>query len=168
MSYINRLDRVKALFPELKGFRLKQIETAFFDAKVRSWKDVSTLPAAMRDVLEKEVPFMSLKLVTMQNDSKKETYKAAVEVEGGKQIETVLMKNRRGYWTICVSTQIGCAMACSFCATGKMGLSRNLDADEIIDQISIVVAVPRGSHSRARTSHQQHRVHGHGRAACKL
>ncbi len=134
MSYLNRLDRVKTLFPDLQTFRLKQIETAFFDAKVRSWNDVSTLPASMRETLEKEVPFLSLKLVTLQNDSKKETYKAAVEVEGGKQIETVLMKNRRGYWTICVSTQIGCAMACSFCATGKMGLSRNLDADEIVDQ----------------------------------
>lgn len=134
MSYINRVDRIKTLFPELQAFRLKQVETAFFEPKVRSWKDVSTLPAAMRETLEKEVPFMSLKLVTMQNDSKKETYKAAVEVEGGKQIETVLMKNRRGYWTICVSAQVGCAMACSFCATGKMGLSRNLGADEIVDQ----------------------------------
>jgi 23S rRNA (adenine2503-C2)-methyltransferase len=121
----------------MKAFRLKQVETALFDTSVRSWADVSTLPKDMREKLETEVPFISLTTELIQNDSKKETFKAIVKVEGDKDIETVLMKNRRQQWTICVSTQIGCAMACSFCATGKMGLTRNLDADEIVDQIRL-------------------------------
>jgi 23S rRNA (adenine2503-C2)-methyltransferase len=121
----------------MKAFRLKQVETALFDTSVRSWADVSTLPKDMREKLETEVPFISLTTELIQNDSKKETFKAIVKVEGDKYIETVLMKNRRQQWTICVSTQIGCAMACSFCATGKMGLTRNLDADEIVDQIRL-------------------------------
>lgn len=121
----------------MKAFRLKQVETALFDPNVRSWVDVSTLPKDMRETLEKEVPFISLSTQLVQNDSKKETFKAIVKVDGDKYIETVLMKNRREQWTICVSTQIGCAMACSFCATGKMGLTRNLDADEIVDQIRL-------------------------------
>lgn len=121
----------------MKAFRLKQIETALLDPKVRSWEDVSTLPKDMREKLVTDVPFISLHTQLIQNDSKKETFKAIVKVEGDKFIETVLMKNRRDQWTICVSTQIGCAMACAFCATGKMGLTRNLDADEIVDQVRL-------------------------------
>jgi len=121
----------------MKAFRLKQIETALFDLSIRSWNDVSTLPKDMREKLEAEVPFMSLQTHLIQNDKKQETFKAIVQVDGDKYIETVLMKNRREQWTICVSTQIGCAMACAFCATGKMGLSRNLDADEIVDQVRL-------------------------------
>lgn len=137
MSYQSRTSRIQSLFPDMKAFRLKQVETALFDTSVRSWADVSTLPKDMREKLETEVPFISLTTELIQNDSKKETFKAIVKVEGDKYIETVLMKNRRQQWTICVSTQIGCAMACSFCATGKMGLTRNLDADEIVDQIRL-------------------------------
>lgn len=137
MSYQSRADKIQSLFPDMKAFRLKQVETALFDTSVRSWTDVSTLPKDMREKLDAEVPFISLTTQLIQNDSKKETFKAIVKVEGDKDIETVLMKNRREQWTICVSTQIGCAMACSFCATGKMGLTRNLDADEIVDQIRL-------------------------------
>jgi 23S rRNA (adenine2503-C2)-methyltransferase len=137
MSYISRAERIKSLFPDLKPFRLKQIETALFDSKVRSWDAISTLPKDMRETLERELPFISLNTELIQNDPKKETFKAIIKVDGGKFIETVLMKNRREQWTICVSTQIGCAMACAFCATGKMGLSRNLDADEIVDQVRL-------------------------------
>lgn len=137
MSYISRANRIQSLFPDMKAFRLKQIETALFDLSIRSWNDVSTLPKDMREKLEAEVPFMSLQTHLIQNDKKQETFKAIVQVDGDKYIETVLMKNRREQWTICVSTQIGCAMACAFCATGKMGLSRNLDADEIVDQVRL-------------------------------
>ncbi|OGL69706.1 hypothetical protein A3C09_00695 [Candidatus Uhrbacteria bacterium RIFCSPHIGHO2_02_FULL_47_44] len=137
MSYISRAEKIQSLFPDMKAFRLKQVETALFDVSVRSWADVSTLPKDMREKLEADVPFISLTTQLIQNDSKKETFKAIVKVEGDKYIETVLMKNRREQWTICVSTQIGCAMACSFCATGKMGLTRNLDTDEIVDQIRL-------------------------------
>lgn len=137
MSYLSRIHHIQTLFPDMKPFRLNQIETALFDPTVRSWTDVSTLPKDMREKLAVEVPFISLSTQLIQNDSKKETFKAIVKVEGDKYIETVLMKNRREQWTICVSTQIGCAMACSFCATGKMGLTRNLDADEIVDQLRL-------------------------------
>lgn len=77
---------------------------------------------------------MSVKEIIVQESLKKDTFKALLEVEGKNQIETVLMQNRRGSWTICVSSQVGCAMRCTFCATGKMGLTRNLLTDEIIDQ----------------------------------
>lgn len=88
----------------------------------------------MRETLRANVPWMSVREVIVQESLKKDTFKALLEVTGKNNIETVLMQNRRGGWTICVSSQVGCAMRCTFCATGKMGLTRNLLADEIIDQ----------------------------------
>lgn len=92
-----------------------------------------TIPAGMRERLS-VIPWMSVELVQMQVSGNGDTHKALLRVEGDKQIETVLMKNPRGAWTICVSSQVGCAMRCGFCATGKMGLTRSLTADEIVDQ----------------------------------
>ncbi len=77
---------------------------------------------------------MTVELVKIQVSGNGDTHKALLKVEGDKKIETVLMANRRGAWTICVSSQVGCAMRCGFCATGKMGLTRNLSSDEIVDQ----------------------------------
>ena len=137
MAYQNRAEHIKQLFPDMQNFRLKQIETALFDPYIRSWDQISTLPVAMREILNRDVPLISLSTKKILTDKSGETFKAIVEVEGGKYIETVLMKNRKEQWSVCVSTQVGCAMACAFCATGKMGLTRNLDTDEIVDQIRI-------------------------------
>jgi len=81
-----------------------------------------------------QIPWMSVVPQTIQVSKNGDTHKTLLNVEGGKQIETVLMKNNRDAWTICVSSQVGCAMRCGFCATGRMGLTRNLLEDEIIDQ----------------------------------
>jgi 23S rRNA (adenine2503-C2)-methyltransferase len=129
-----RKEQIKELFPKEPKFRLKQIDVALFDPKITSWNDISSLPNKMREVMNEQVPFMSLVNPEIHASSNKETYKAIVEVDGGSKIETVLMKNKRGYWSICVSSQVGCAMACAFCATGKMGLIKNLNSDEIVDQ----------------------------------
>lgn len=80
------------------------------------------------------IPWMSVTSQTIQVSGNGDTHKALLGVAGDKQIESVLMKNRAGAWTICVSSQVGCAMRCGFCATGKMGLTRSLIADEIVDQ----------------------------------
>jgi len=81
-----------------------------------------------------QIPWMSVEAQQTFKSGNGDTHKAILTVAGDKQIETVLMKNKRDAWTICVSSQVGCAMRCGFCATGKMGLSRSLIADEIIDQ----------------------------------
>lgn len=135
MAYVSRAERIKALFPTEPAFRLKQAQEALFTPGKNGWEDVQVLPKAMRETLIKEVPWMAVKEVTVLQSKKMDTFKAIVEVEGGKRIETVLMQNARDQWTVCVSSQVGCAMRCTFCATGKMGLTRSLDADEIIDQI---------------------------------
>lgn len=128
----SRREQFEALFPDEPAFRWKQIEQGLF-SDARSWDELTSLSKSMREALAC-VPWMSVEPQTIQISGNKDTYKALLRVEGEKDIETVLMRNRRGAWTICVSSQIGCAMRCGFCATGQMGLTRSLISDEIVDQ----------------------------------
>lgn len=133
MAYVSRDEKIRELFPMEPAFRFRQIEAALFDPSVCAWDDITTLPESMRRALA-DLPLQSLTIVGIHESVRQDTFKAIVRVEGDKEIETVLMKNPRGAWTICVSSQVGCAMACTFCATGKMGLTRQLHAEEIVDQ----------------------------------
>lgn len=132
--HTSRKERFRELFPDVPKFRLKQIDEALFHDGWTNWSDVSNLSLPMRESLAKEIPWLSVKEVFTFESKAKDTFKAVLEVEGGNRIETVLMLNAREQWTVCVSSQVGCAMRCTFCATGTMGLTRNLSADEIIDQ----------------------------------
>ncbi len=132
--YVSRKKIFDEVFPNAKPFRWKQITAALFNPAFSGWKDASNLPEEMRTDLERRLPWMSVKAALIQESARRDTFKAALEVEGGQHIESVLMMNARGAWTICVSSQVGCAMRCGFCATGKMGLIRSLDTDEIVDQ----------------------------------
>ena len=115
-------------------FRLKQAEEALFQAAWKSWRDVSSLPPTLREALDREVPWLTVEQVAVLKSKDGNTYKAVVKAKDDLRFETVLMKNARAHWSVCVSSQVGCAMGCTFCATGKMGLKRNLTSDEIVDQ----------------------------------
>src|SRR3989344_5701279 len=65
-----------------------------------------------------------------------QSIKAVFTLEDGAKIESVLMKHADGRRTVCLSSQVGCAICCEFCATGQQGFKRNLSVQEIIDQIS--------------------------------
>lgn len=121
-------------FAQIEGpaFRQQQARKAWFDPAVSSWSEVSTFPKELRQKLEQEVPWSSLKLVSLQQSPT--AFKGLFELSDGKKIESVLMINPKGDWTACVSSEVGCAMACDFCATGTMGFIRDLTKDEIIDQ----------------------------------
>lgn len=134
MPYQSRYQKFCKLFSEEPDYRWKQVQQSIFDPRTRGWHQVFTVPKSMRDVCQRGVPWVSYSLVTLLESSGQDTYKALLAIDGGDRIETVLMKNVRNQWTICVSSQVGCAMACRFCATGKMGLVRNLSSDEIVDQ----------------------------------
>lgn len=135
MIPLSRREKFKTLFSDAPNFRLKQMEEALFSPFFDSFADVSNMPLAMRERLMQELPWLSVREVQVLESVKKDTFKAVVETVDGKRVETVLMKNARGQWTVCVSSQVGCAMACTFCATGTMGFTRNLTADEIVDQV---------------------------------
>lgn len=130
-----RQEQFKDIFPNEKSFRWQQAEQNFFKPGKKDWSSVTNLPKEMREILEEEVPWVSYTDSQVLSGKRGDTYKALLTLEDGQKIETVLMENTRDQWTICVSSQIGCAMGCVFCATGKMGLTRNLTSDEIVDQL---------------------------------
>ena len=131
--YHNRIDKISEILGNIPRFRFDQIHTALFDMSIHSWNDITTLSKDMREQL-KEIPWMSISLVHMFENADHDTFKTVLQTGDGKNFESVLMANKKGQWTICVSSQIGCAMRCSFCATGTMGLKRSMGSDEIMDQ----------------------------------
>lgn len=134
MASKTRKEAFLALFPDEPAFRWRQIERAFFDASVAGWEGVTTLSKEMRKRIPESLPWMSLREGVVLKSRDGETEKALLVCEDGARIETVLMRNARGHWSVCVSSQVGCAFGCTFCATGTMGFTRNLSADEIVDQ----------------------------------
>lgn len=126
---IERIDTVLTTEP---AYRKKQVYKLLFDELINSWNKATILPQKLRGKLEMEVPLViKAKNVISKND---QTVKALITLTDGLKIETVLMryKNRN---TVCVSSQVGCALGCRFCATGKMGFRRNLTTGEILDQV---------------------------------
>lgn len=98
-----------------------------------SYAEMTNLPRALRAWLEAEVPFSTL-AVRHEARASDGTVKALFETADGKPLEAVLMRYRDGRRSICVSSQSGCPLTCSFCATGRMRFGRNLSAAEIVDQ----------------------------------
>ncbi len=115
-------------------FRSRQIKEAMFDAKCKNWGDITTLPKNLREELENKIPWMSVIEIKKRKSEKDGTIKALLRLQDGLAIETVAMTNTRDAWTLCLSSQAGCPVGCVFCATGKMGLKRNLTREEIVDQ----------------------------------
>jgi 23S rRNA (adenine2503-C2)-methyltransferase len=99
----------------------------------RSYDEMTNLPVALRRGLAVDVPFSSIELVH-EAKSSDGTVKALFRTAEGHPVEAVLMRYRDGRRSICLSSQSGCPLTCTFCATGQMRFSRNLTADEILDQ----------------------------------
>ena len=99
----------------------------------RSYAEMTNLPAELRNALERQVPFSSLHLAGQARASDG-TEKALFETGDGRPVETVLMRYRDGRRSLCLSSQSGCPLTCTFCATGRMRFGRNLTASEILDQ----------------------------------
>src|SRR5215218_7647661 len=98
------------------------------------YAEMTDLPAALRERLAAEVPFSTLELVREAHASDG-TVKALFHTGDGRAVEAVLMRYRDGRRSICVSSQSGCPLTCTFCATGAMKFGRNLTASEILDQV---------------------------------
>jgi 23S rRNA (adenine2503-C2)-methyltransferase len=101
---------------------------------VASYDEMTNLPAALRQRLADEVPFSTLEVVH-QAESSDGTIKTLFHTHDGRPVEAVLMRYRDGRRSICVSSQSGCPLTCTFCATGRMKFGRNLTASEILDQV---------------------------------
>src|SRR3954470_517951 len=98
-----------------------------------SYAEMTNVPAELRDALEQTVPLSSL-TVAHEAHSSDGTEKALFQTRDGRPVEAVLMRYRDGRRSLCISSQSGCPLTCTFCATGSMKFGRNLTASEILDQ----------------------------------
>ncbi len=94
---------------------------------------MTNLPRALRDELKAAVPFSTLTVET-EREARDGTVKTLFRTHDGHPVEAVLMRYRDGRRTLCLSSQSGCPLTCTFCATGTMAFGRNLTASEILDQ----------------------------------
>jgi 23S rRNA (adenine(2503)-C(2))-methyltransferase len=117
------------------AFRFKQICKAVFEDAIPSFLDISTISKKLRIELENEVNILPFKEKEVLISRNKKAIKALLELEDGNIIETVLLSPKEGTWSACISSQVGCALGCAFCATGKNGLVRDLSGDEITSQV---------------------------------
>lgn len=126
------------------AFRAQQLLEWVFERRVSSFAEMTNLPAALREKLAAQFSLGELAMVRKLGSSDT-TQKFLFRLGDGSLIESVLIPASLSFYgersdrrTICVSTQVGCAFGCKFCASGLDGFSRNLEADEIIDQILAV------------------------------
>src|SRR4029079_15240993 len=120
----------------LPAFRAKQLATHYFDHLTVDPADMADLPAASREQTAKALfPTLMTEVRSLEAD-KGATRKTLWNLHDGVKVESVLMKYPERA-TLSVTRQDGCGMACPFCATGQMGLTRNLSAAEIIEQVRL-------------------------------
>ncbi len=140
------LDEIEGYLGALnqRPYRAKQIVDWIYEKRVNSFEEMSDLPKALRDGLANEFVFGNLETVRVLG-SKDTTRKFLFRLADGNLVESVLIPaspalygERSDRRTICVSTQVGCAYGCKFCASGLDGFSRNLDASEIVQQLMAV------------------------------
>jgi 23S rRNA (adenine2503-C2)-methyltransferase len=128
------LDRsaLAELLPGQPRYRVDQVWQALHDQGRRP-REMTELPLSLRQQLEAAMP-PALELVTESVSDGGDTVKWLWSLTDGARVETVLMRYPRRA-TVCVSSQAGCAMGCTFCATGQAGFTRNLTAGEIVEQV---------------------------------
>ena len=146
-------------FVESRGYpayRGRQLREWLFRHRARSFEEMHTLPKSLRAAL-RDGAFIRTITATHRARSTDGTIKTLFRLSSGRSIETVLIPDldengqpRR--MTVCVSSQVGCAMGCVFCATGRMGFQENLTASEIVDQVLDADDLARAEFGRALTN----------------
>lgn len=137
------------------AYRLAQVLQWIYERRATDWAAMSNLPKALRDLLRDNFTHYALELVRKQG-ARDTTQKFLWRLQDHSLIESVLIPANPALYgeasdrhTLCISTQVGCAYGCKFCASGLEGWKRNLGAEEIVDQ---VLAVERVSSSEFRVS----------------
>ena len=134
---IHNEEKVKELLENNweKTFRYSQIENAIYKNFITDFDEMTTLSKNVRELLKENCFFDSLTLDQEISSDNEQTTKMLWKTSTWEFIESVIMRHLSWRVTLCVSCQAGCPMACSFCATWKLGLQKNLTAYEIIEQI---------------------------------
>ena len=129
------LAEIGAVLKELgqPAFRAKQVYS-WLHKGVRSYDEMTNLPKSLRDLLAQRYPICAPKVVRKQESQKDGTIKYLWQLSDGNCVETVLMRYHYGN-TVCISTEVGCAMGCAFCASTIGGLVRRLEPYEMLDEV---------------------------------
>ena len=129
------IEELKALMTELgdKPFRAKQIYSWLHERLVTSYDEMTNIPKSLKEKL-KDYPITALEMVDVQISKIDGTRKYLFRLSDGNVIESVLMRYKHGN-SVCISSQVGCRMGCRFCASTIGGLTRGLQASEMLDQI---------------------------------
>lgn len=132
------LEQLSAVFKEAgePAFRAKQVYDWLWAKRAIDFADMSNLPKSLRDFLESNYSINAVEIHDRQI-SKDGTVKCAMKLHDNYVVESVLIPHR-DRMTACISSQVGCSLSCKFCATGKLKRMRNLNADEIFDQVVLV------------------------------
>ena len=117
-------------------FRGRQIFRWIYRRGITDFQDMSDLPQSLRRALSAEFELTTPQIITRER-SIDGTEKLLLQMGDGRRIESVFIPDTPSM-AFCISTQVGCAMACAFCLTGKMGLVRNLTAGEIVGQVRVL------------------------------
>lgn len=118
-----------------KSFRYGQIENAIYKNYIDNYDDISTISKDCRELLKNNFFYSTLTLKTQVTSSDGQTTKLLFESPDKRYLEAVIMRHLWWRNTLCVSSQVWCPMWCSFCATGTLGFTRNLEFYEIVEQI---------------------------------
>lgn len=116
------------------AYRGSQICKWLYQRRAASFDEMTDLPLALREALGARFRINVLKRSARTVSAQDGTLKFSLALHDGNEIETVFLPHPRGA-TLCISSQVGCGFACRFCATGRMGLKRDLGADEIVGQV---------------------------------
>lgn len=119
-----------------KKYRAVQLYTWMYEKKATSFDEMSDISIKFREVLKQKY-CLNIPKIALEQHSKDGTIKLLVEFEDGMKVETVLMRYNYGN-AACISSQVGCNMGCSFCASGLLGKQRNLTSAEMVGQILVL------------------------------
>lgn len=119
---------------ELPAYRAAQVRSWVLEKRATQFEQMTNLPKTLRQQLAEEFQLWTMQIVAHQT-AQDGTEKLLLELADGNRIECVLLRDDKGSRTVCISTQVGCAMGCVFCASGMDGVVRNLTTGEIIEQM---------------------------------
>jgi 23S rRNA (adenine2503-C2)-methyltransferase len=133
------------------AYRARQLWEWLYVHLAGSFDQMTNLPQSLRERLATKTTIGILQVVDTAQSADGETRKGLLRLADGETVETVLMRYQRRR-TACISTQVGCALGCAFCATGQMGFRRDLSAGEIVAQTLHFARTVRWPPSAARST----------------
>ena len=128
------LNKLSAILQTEPKYRFAQVNQALFKDYISSWDEVKNLPKTLRANLATACP-LEIKAKVYKVAEGLRSEKVLITLEDEETIESVLIRQKDGRNTICVSSQVGCPLNCAFCATGRYGFKRNLKSEEILEQV---------------------------------